>query len=260
MARNSRLSKSRSSKPRPPSKMGRKWTQDDVLAYNIKVVYEDVETFFGVTDLPPSNVENDEAVAIAANYWGSSMLIHNDSLAEPDSRFSSTIGFVRALFDLNRYTNVVQLRSVIWCYKLRFLASQGRPPQVDICVIDGAKAILMVINVDRHVRGSNPEPRLISHAIGAFHNSNIMRTKCLGTNPLATKVMPGIVMDGTMPTFYKIPVTPELVRAIESGSRPEHETIVHAYRPEVPRPKEGMRPFDNRNIILSCFEAFRQFL
>ena len=67
-------------------------------------------------------------------------------------------------------------------------------------------------------------------------------------------------MDGSMPTFYKIPVTPELVRAVESGERPEEETVVHAYRPEVPRPEEGMRPLDNRPIILSCFEAFRQLL
>jgi hypothetical protein len=33
--------------------------QDDILAYKIKVVYQDLETFFGVTDLPPlNNIEN----------------------------------------------------------------------------------------------------------------------------------------------------------------------------------------------------------
>jgi hypothetical protein len=53
--------------------------------------------------------------------------------------------------------------------------------------------------------------------------------------------MSGIVMDGSMPTFYKILVTPELVSAVESGERPEQETVVHAYCPEVPRPEEGIR-------------------
>ncbi|KAI0285415.1 hypothetical protein BGY98DRAFT_945822 [Russula aff. rugulosa BPL654] len=84
-----------------------------------------------------------------------------------------------------------------------------------------------------------------------------MRVKRLGTNPLISKVMPGIVMDGTMPTFYKIPITPELVTAVESGECPEQETIVYAYRPEVPRPEEGMKPLDNRHIILPCFESFQ---
>ena len=67
-------------------------------------------------------------------------------------------------------------------------------------------------------------------------------------------------MDGSMPTLYKIPITAELVRAVESGEQPEEETVVHAYVPEVPRPEEGMKPLDNRHIILSCFEAFRKFL
>lgn len=87
-----------------------------------------------------------------------------------------------------------------------------------------------------------------------------MRTTRLGTNPLASKVMPGIIMDGAMPMFYKIPVMPELVGAVESGPRPGQETIVHAYRPEVLRPEEVMRPLDNRHTILLCFEAFRRFL
>jgi hypothetical protein len=76
--------------------------------------------------------------------------------------------------------------------------------------------------------------------------------------------MPGIVMNGIMPTFYKIPITAELVTAVEPGKEPgenpEQETVVYAYLPEVPRPEEGMRPLDNRYIILSCFEAFKQFL
>ena len=87
-----------------------------------------------------------------------------------------------------------------------------------------------------------------------------MRVKRLGTNPVASKIMPGIVMDGTMPTFYKIPITDELVRAVESGEKPNLETVVHVYVPEVQRPEEGMKPLDNRVIILSCFEAFKQLL
>ena len=124
--------------------------------------------------------------------------------------------------------------------------------------MDEVRAILLVVKVDRHSRGFDPEPRLISDTISAFQNDNLMRVEILGTTPLVSKVMPGIVMDGTMPTFYKIPVTPELVRVVEFGEQPEQATVVYAYRPEVPRPEEGMRPLDNRYIILSCFSAFKQ--
>jgi len=263
MPRNSRLSKSRPSKSRP-SKMGRKWTQDDFLAYKIKVIYQDLTTFFGVTDLPPPDVASDALTAQEAasgnDRWTYAMLRQMKRVTDPDNRGPATIDFVRDLFTVINYPDALKERFIMLRPKLRFMASQGRPPEVDICVTDESTAILLVVKVDRHSRGFDPEPRLISDAIAAFHNDNIMRVKHLGTNPLTSKVMPGIVMDGTMPTFYKIPITPELVTAVEAGEQPEQETIVHAYLPEVPRPEEGMKPLDNRFIILSCFEAFRQFL
>ena len=135
-----------------------------------------------------------------------------------------------------------------------------RPPQVDICILDDIGATLLVVKVDRHSRGFDPEPRFISEAIAAFHNDNIMRVERFGTTPLVGKVMPGIVMHGTMPTFYKILITVELVKAVESGGQPKQETVVHVYVPEVSQPEKCMKPLDNRYIILSCFEAFRKIL
>ena len=268
MARNSRLSKSRPSKSRP-SEMGRKWTQDDVLAYNIKVVYQDLTTFFGVTYLPPPDVA-DEAItaqdyAAAANdLWTCTMLDYMEHISDPDrvplsSREYETIDFIMPLFKVIRYVDVINKRFLMSRRDLRNLGSQGRPPVLDVCLgpRDDSGPIILVVKVHRHTRGFDPEPRLISDTIAAFHNDNMRR---VGTNPLASKVMPGIVMDGSMPTFYKIPVTPELVRAVESGERPEQETVVYAHLPQVPRPEEGMKPLDNRYIILSCFEAFKQFL
>jgi hypothetical protein len=273
MARNSRSSKTRPSKSRP-SKMGRKWTQDDFLAYKIKVVYQDLETFFGVTDLPlPNNIENPGSLKrhpfsaqdfANAKEPGTSSILrymnHITRATDPENRKSNTIALVRELLDLLYYTDVAQKREMMMWLKLQYLASQGKPPQVDICIMHEFTSILLVVKVDRQSRGFDPEPRLISDTIAVFHNDNIMRVKRLGTDPLISKVMPGIVMKGSMPTFYKILVTPELVKAVESGERPEEETIVHAYRPEVPSPEEGMKPLDNRYIILSCFEAFRKFL
>ena len=197
-----------------------------------------VRTFFGVTDLPPPDVAKDaltaQVVTTTTDYWTSHMHLHMDNMTDPDDREYGNIDFVAQLFNVVRYLNVKQNRFFMFKPKLRYLANQGRPPQVDVCIRDDTRAILLVVKVDRHLRGSDPELQLISDAIAAFHNDSIMRVKRLGTNPLTSKVMPGIVMDGTMPTFYKIPITPKLVTAVESGGQPEEETIVCAYR-TVPR-------------------------
>lgn len=73
--------------------------------------------------------------------------------------------------------------------------------------------------------------------------------------------MPGIILIGTTPTFYKVPVTADLVRHLRLGSYPPEPTIVSEYVPELPRPRrrhsEGMKPLDNRQAILRCYEAFK---
>ncbi len=61
-------------------------------------------------------------------------------------------------------------------------------------------------------------------------------------------------MNGTMPMLYKIPITAELFRAVQSGEHPEQETVVHASLLEIPRPEEGMKPLANCHIILLCLK------
>ena len=73
--------------------------------------------------------------------------------------------------------------------------------------------------------------------------------------------MPGIVMVGTSPAFFKIPVTQTLSTHIRHGTYPPEETRVTYCYPPVPRPAhrraEGMKPLDNRREILKCYEAFK---
>ncbi|KAH9980787.1 hypothetical protein BJV74DRAFT_778859, partial [Russula compacta] len=74
-------------------------------------------------------------------------------------------------------------------------------------------------------------------------------------------VMTGIVIVGTLPVFFKIPVTLTLVTHIRHGTYPLEETLVTYCYPLVPRPacrrNEGMKPLDNRGEILKCYEAFK---
>jgi hypothetical protein len=124
--------------------------------------------------------------------------------------------------------------------------------------------LLLVQEDKRHLEPTDPEPQLIAEAIAAFATNNQAREQTLGRAPLPSKVMAGITMVGTSPTFYKIKVTQELVTAIGQGAYPQMVTIVYAHVPAIPRPNrrwnEGMKPLDNRQIILSCYEAFKKFV
>jgi len=104
----------------------------------------------------------------------------------------------------------------------------------------------------------------IAEAIAAFTANNQTRQKTLNQLPLDSKIMPGITMKGTAPIFYKIKVTEALVTSVGGGVYPQAATTVYAHVPDIPRPSccwsEGMKPLDNRQIILSCYEAFKQFV
>ncbi|KAG0694822.1 hypothetical protein DFH29DRAFT_300646 [Suillus ampliporus] len=111
---------------------------------------------------------------------------------------------------------------------------------------------------------SDTEPQLIAEAIAAFAANNLTHQQTLGQRPLDSKVMVGIVMKGTAPTFYKVEVTAALVTTVAGGVYPEAQTTVYAHIPNIPRPnrrwREGMRPLDNRAVIMSCYEAFERFV
>ena len=81
---------------------------------------------------------------------------------------------------------------------------------------------------------------------------------------LFSQVIPGIVMVGTSPTFFKIPVTGTLSTHIRHGTYPPEETHVTYCHPPVPRPahrrSEGMKPLESRREILRCYEAFKEIV
>lgn len=81
---------------------------------------------------------------------------------------------------------------------------------------------------------------------------------------LGLQVIPGIIMVGTAPIFFKVPVTEELSDCVRHGKYPATPTVVACHFPDIPRPDcrfdEGMKPLDNRLPILKCYEAFRKFV
>ncbi|KAG1744606.1 uncharacterized protein EDB91DRAFT_1050669, partial [Suillus paluster] len=57
---------------------------------------------------------------------------------------------------------------------------------------------------------------LIAEAIGAIQHGNTLMQRP-GEEPLAKGMIPGIIMIGTSPSFYKITVTKKLSQCVERG-------------------------------------------
>ena len=145
-----------------------------------------------------------------------------------------------------------------------FMCGRNTHVKTDVCVFDRNLGILLLMQEDkRHLEEADPEPQLIAGAIAAFQHNNI-RLQRIGMQPIQAKIIPGITMIGSTPTFYKITITQNLVEAIETAQYPANPTTMHKLVPPVDDParlsQNGMKPLNNRAVILKCFEAFKQFV
>ena len=251
------------------AKFGSDWTSHELATYNIVVEYQNAATFFGTDSLPQPTViptiltatSPDDAADDGDYYFLRTMdLAMSPAPAEESAVDDFAVLLLRALGYTPR-GRVVRTRKEIPL----IICGEARHMKTDVCIIDQNEIVLLVQEDKRHLDlASDPEPQLIAEAIAAFPANNRTRQRTLNQPPLNSKVMAGITMKGTAPIFYKIPVTAALAGSVASRVYPQVETIVHAHVPNVPRPNrrwsEGMKPLDNRKVILSCYEAFRQFV
>lgn len=252
------------------SKSGSDWTPNELLAYNIRVVYQDFATFFGAQNLPDPQINNEVLIAqdvatVQSDDAYTFLRTMDLAMSTPPGKESAVNDFSVNLFRILRYTGSRAVGRVARTRKdlLFWVCGEERHAKADVCIMDIEDILILVQEDKRHLDGSDPEPPLIAQGIAAFYNNNNTRVRILMLDPLQSKVIPGITMKGTMPIFYKIPVTADLVRAVQLGEYPAQETIVYAHIPVVPRParrySEGMKPLDNRRVVLACYEAFKQF-
>jgi hypothetical protein len=250
------------------AKSGSDWTSHELNAYNITVVQQDAATFFEVPELPQPVISPDVLTAEDPNDSADDNVYEllrtmDLAMSVAPAEESAVDDFAMLLFRALGYTRrgrVLRSRKDISFV----VCGEWKHAKTDVCILDDFQILLLVQEDKRHLEATDPEPQLIAEAIAAFSANNQTRKQALGMAPLTSKVMAGITMTGTSPTFYKINVTQELVDAISAGGYPQTATIVYAHVPAIPRPNrrwsEGMRPLDNRQIILSCYEAFKKFV
>ncbi|TFY61516.1 hypothetical protein EVG20_g7026 [Dentipellis fragilis] len=251
------------------AKDGKDWTDNDLSAYNIEIRDEDTSTFFGTNDLPQPGVDD-------------VVLTTQDGKETPDG------SRIRQLFTMFRYVSgpsefaenavanfAIKLVDILgyehdstalapWIELDLVICGERKLAAPKLCLYDyDADAYALIVQEGDRFCPSASQASLIASAIAVFCYNNHSR-ETAGKEPLESKVMPGILMCGTAPIFYKIPVTAALARAVSEGTYPTEKTVISMHVPVLPRPElrysEGLKPLDNRRAILQCFEAFKRAL
>ncbi|KAF8509046.1 hypothetical protein JB92DRAFT_2832125 [Gautieria morchelliformis] len=238
------------------SKPGCHWTRAELLDYSIRILPCDVPTFCKIASLPQIPVDSEfltkkDREDITDHHTRDlTNLIYVTSSA-PDK---ATVDlFASTFLSYIRYTS--KTRHIGLHRELPLtMCGEETYAEPDVYLSDHSSSILMLIQEDK---------TLIAEAIGAFQYNNKLRREAKLPH-LKEMIFPGIIMHGTAPVFYLIPVTEELSEAVMRGRPPTIETVVKEYIPDVLRMNkqrsEGMMPLDNRVIIVKCYEAFKRFI
>ena len=260
------------------AKAGSDWNESDLKAYNIRVEFQDATTFFETPRLPDPILTTEEVLEVS----GADQTTTDDGYAllrlleaamdTTENEESAVHDFAAELFRACGYTGrgrLARTRKDI----LFLTCGEYTYAKADACILnDNDEVILLVHEHKSHFDPEIADPaaqpaQLIAGAIAAFAEIRYKLERTCHSPSRQFKIMPGIILRETSPTFYKIPISEDLVTAVERGQYPTQETVVLAHTPAVPpsdswdEPElDGMDPLDNRRVILSCFEAFKQFV
>jgi hypothetical protein len=243
------------------AKAGNSWSINELEAYNISIVEQEQTTFFEgplpAYTGPPAFLQHENRVEELDS--SSLALIKRLDLAMrvTEGEESAVEDFAAELLRVMGYeakSTIVRTRK-----KMRLLVcGEQVHAKTDVSVSDVEFGLVLpLVQVDKsHINSQDPEPQLIAEAIAAFQYNNAKVVNDLLLDPLPSVSFAGITMTGTFPRFYKIKVTADLDYCVRHGLYPAARTIVHRHTPRVPARCSGMKPLDNRAIILRCIEAF----
>ncbi|KAJ7759988.1 hypothetical protein B0H16DRAFT_1415663 [Mycena metata] len=251
------------------AKSGSDWTNNETDAYNIHLSFQDATTVRPLAQLPAPMIDNEILTVQGANDTVSDTNYNLLSLLDiamdaSNPQESAVCDFAVSLFHALGYIHrprVARTRQ-----ELRFLiCGESKYAKPDVSILDRSMDdIILLVQEDKRLGGpTDAYAQLIAEAIAAYQVNQSTRTAS-GLARLQSLVVPGILLVGTSPIFYNVPLTEELVRCVERGEYPTTPTIVAVHLPDLPRPHrrwvEGMEPLDNRRIILECYEAFKAFI
>ena len=124
--------------------------------------------------------------------------------------------------------------------KYLLLVQEDKVHKIYFCML---KICLLVTCAKRHLSRDNSEPQLIAEAIAAFYENNRAR-RAAGLPKLQSRTFAGITMVGTAPTFYKIPVTDEILISLVTAQYPPKVTTIEKLVPPIPFPETGKQWYE----------------
>jgi hypothetical protein len=280
------------------AKSGGDWTVNELRAYNISVVDQSVQEFFGISEAeiaarplpvsqtlltaesmpsrPPASkqevqffslmldaqankpVHVDEFVAFLLDLLGYDELPEENETILRVIRSHTEMGFLMCGMDVSATPDVAVQHR--WRERLRCVLLVQEDKVRPSYHRQRDMAFLMILQLT--TCGKVAWPQLIAAAIAAY-SENQYRRVTEGLPPQLSCIIPGITMAGTWPTFYKIPVTSALLTAVETGQYPSEPTVVERCIVPVPDPSVrplGLQPVVNRKFLFQCFDAFKSFM
>jgi hypothetical protein len=175
------------------AKSGNEWTDNELEAYNIEIIFQDASAFFGETPLPPPTVSQEVLTALTADDAVDdtvyNLLTQLDLAMMPSEPEESAVDdFAVALFHSLGYLH--RPRAVRTRKELRFnICGENKYAKPAVCIIDrNTSDIILIVQEDKRLGGDiNPHAQLITEAIATFQNNNARR-RSVGLEALDSKV------------------------------------------------------------------------
>ncbi|EDR02351.1 uncharacterized protein LACBIDRAFT_309609 [Laccaria bicolor S238N-H82] len=237
------------------------WTNNELLAFNIRVKDAGVEAFFNIPQLPlPTvsttildNLDEPPGPLLEMDY----PFFAYKHYAEQPHTFND---FPMFLLKLLRYESGRRLL-LVWAKDPLLMAGRRVIANTDLYLmkVGEVKEVLLIVHEDKH-SNQDPEAQVIAKAIAAFDRNNNNRVKS-GLQRLPDKDIWAIVNRRNALIFYRVHVTTALVDALAAATYPQEETMVLRFIPPVPNHElyktEGMHPLANRRSVFQCLEALK---
>ena len=246
------------------AKSSSNWTENELIAYNITISSLSPDKFFPTPDPPLNDIDpailnsslaaDTTTLSIAASTY----LAHLRYAAGATQEGFIDI-FVIETLKLLGFENSRAIVAMHYTIPFTICGEADRVAHLDECLIHDTTFVFLVLVKDNTFTGSPAEAQVVAGAIATFQFNNMKREE-YGLDPLNAMTIPCIIMSGTRPTFYLVPVTAELSEAVTCGWYPKHPTQV--LRCETVAADQdaaaGMENIEYRKLALKRLLAFKE--
>jgi len=232
------------------AKSANEWPLVDQLAYNITVKTIAPNEFFSSTK-PPSLGHLDPNILTA------NLAIFASPPKEVRNILLPILPEPHSLLDFLKQKMVL---STGFKMPLAICRDFKKSARADVCILYRPTLALFVVTKDKSIFfQASAQPQVVATAISAYRLNNFQRGT-RGLPQLDSMTIPCIIMSGSRPTFYLVPVIEELSMSVLMGHYPTTETVVlECFTVTSPKSSvgEGMESPEYRKLALERFLVFK---